>query len=165
LNSSLLIIGSTIIAIFMAVTMNVLRMKTAKKPTSAKKIILPPIFMSTGALMFLFPIFRISWLQVIEAISIGAFVSILLIITTKFEIKDDEIYLKPSRSFIFILFGLFILRLVLKWIIGSHIDVGETSGLFFLLALGMIGTWRISMFVEYTQLKKRMIKTKTRMSE
>lgn len=165
MNSSLLIIGSTIIAIFMAVTMNILRMKTAKKPTSAKKIILPPVFMSTGAFMFLFPIFRISWLQVIEMISVGAFVSILLIFTTKFEIKDDEIYLKPSRAFIFILFGLFFLRLILKWIIGSHIDVGETSGMFYLLALGMIVTWRISMLVEYIQLKKRIIKMKTRMSE
>src|SRR5690625_147650 len=149
----------------MAVTMNILRMKTAKKPTNAKKIILPPIFMSSGALMFLFPIFRISWLQVIEAISVGAFVSILLIFTTKFEVENDEIYLKPSRSFIFILFGLFFLRLILKWIIGSHIDVGETSGMFFLLALGMIGTWRMSMFVEYMQLKKRMVQSKTRMSE
>src|SRR5690625_6483801 len=81
--------------------------------------------MSSGALMFLFPVFRISWLQVIEAISVGAFVSILLIFTTKFEVKNDEIYLKPSRSFIFILFGLFFLRLILKMIIGSHIDRSE----------------------------------------
>ena len=165
MNSSLLIIGSTVIAIFMAITMNILRMKTAKKPTSAKKIILPPIFMSSGALMFLFPVFRISWLQVIEAISVGAFVSILLIFTTKFEVKNDEIYLKPSRSFIFILFGLFFLRLILKMIIGSHIDVGETSGMFFLLAFGMIATWRLSMFVEFKQLERKLYKAKTRMGD
>ncbi len=154
LNNTLLIVGSTVVAIFMGITMNVLRLRTAKKPTNTKRIILPPIFMSSGLLMFLFPTFHITWLQVLEAFSVGAFMSILLIWTTSFQVKGRHIYLKPSKAFIFILFGLLFLRLMIKLIIGSQIDVGETSGMFFVLAFGMILTWRISMLVEFKKIKK-----------
>src|SRR5690625_4720832 len=106
LSNSFLIIGSTIVAIFMGVTMNIIRIRSAEKPTNAKKIILPPIFMSSGALMFLFPVFQIEWLQVIEALVVGAIFSILLILTTKFEVKNEQVYMTPSRAFIYILFGL-----------------------------------------------------------
>ena len=55
---------STIVAVFMATTMIFIRAKAAKKPATEKRIILPPLFMSTGALMFLFPTFQISFYQV-----------------------------------------------------------------------------------------------------
>lgn len=161
--NSILIAGSTIVAIFMAITMNILRLKTASRPTSAKRIILPPIFMSTGSLMFLFPVFQITGLQVLEAIAVGAFFSILLIITTKFKVEEGHIYIVPSKMFMFILFGLLLLRLILKWIIGTKIDVGETSGMFYLLALGMILTWRLAMLIEYMNLKRKVLRRKTRM--
>lgn len=162
MNQSLLIIGSSIVAVFMGITMNIMRLRASKKPTNAKKIILPPFFMSTGLLMFLFPIFRVSGIQVLEALIVGALFSYLLIKTTTFTIHEEEIYLKPSRAFIFIIFGLFALRLVLKMIVGTKIDVGETSGMFYLLALGMIFTWRIAMFVEYMQLRRQIDQGKPR---
>ncbi|MET0787307.1 MAG: CcdC protein domain-containing protein, partial [Paenisporosarcina sp.] len=52
--SQWLIIGSTVIAIVMGSIVMTVRMKAAKRPATAKKIILPPLFMSTGALMFVF---------------------------------------------------------------------------------------------------------------
>lgn len=140
----------------MATTMIVIRAKVAKKPTSAKRIILPPILMSTGALMFIFPEFRVEPIQILEAFFVGMFFSIFLIKSTKFEIRNNQIYLIPSKLFIFILFGLLIIRLVIKLIIGSTISFGETSGLFFLLALGMMITWRAAMLIKYYQLKNKL---------
>lgn len=154
MNNTLLIVGSTIVAMFMAVTMIFVRIKTAKRPTNIKKIVLPPIFMSTGALMFIHPEFRLANAQIIEALLVGIVFSLLLIKTTKFEIKENAIYLIPSKAFIFILFGLLFVRIVIKLIIGSTISFGETSGMFFLLALAMIVTWRLSMLFKYLQLKK-----------
>ncbi|WP_101843977.1 CcdC family protein [Halobacillus sp. Marseille-P3879] len=148
------IISSSIVAAAMAVVMIFVRLRAAKRPASVKKIILPPFMMSTGALMFLFPMFRVQWTQVLEAVFIGAVFSIFLIRSSKFEVREGEIYLKPSRAFVFILFGLLILRIVLKIIIGSSISFGETSGMFFLLALGMILTWRIAMLKQYLRLEK-----------
>lgn len=140
----------------MATLMIFIRMRVAERPTSVKRIILPPIFMSTGALMFVFPMFRVPWINVLEALSVGIIFSLFLIKFSKFEIRDGDIYLIPSRSFVFILFGLLFLRIIIKLIIGSKISFGETSGMFFLLGFGMILTWRLAMLYKYNQLKQKL---------
>ncbi|MBN8234548.1 cytochrome c biogenesis protein CcdC [Halobacillus kuroshimensis] len=150
------LIASTVAAAFMATAMIFVRLRAARKPASVKKIILPPFFMSTGALMFVFPVFRVEWTQVLEAVSIGALFSIFLIRTSKFEVRDGDIYLKPSKSFIMILFGLLAVRIIFKLIVGQHVSLGETSGMFFLLAFGMIITWRLAMLKQYLSLEKKM---------
>jgi membrane protein CcdC involved in cytochrome C biogenesis len=147
---------STIGAIGMGTLALFVRMKAAKRPTSAKKIILPPVFMSTGALMFLFPMFRVEFLQVIEALAVGMLFSILLIRTSKFEIKDNEIYLKRSKAFMYILVGLLLVRLVAKVILSATIDVGELGGMFWILAFGMIVPWRVAMLIEYKKLHREL---------
>jgi membrane protein CcdC involved in cytochrome C biogenesis len=149
------VIASTMVAAMMATLMIFIRLRAAKKPASVKKIILPPIIMSTGAFMFLIPVFQVGWIQVLEALGVGIIFSIFLIKTSKFEMRDGEIYLVPSRAFPFILFSLLIIRIIIKLIIGSYISLGETSGMFFLLALGMIVTWRIVMLYQYSQIKKK----------
>src|SRR5699024_806276 len=87
--------------------------------------------------------------------------SILLIKNTKFEIKQNDIFLIPSKSFIFILFGLLIVRTIIKVIVGSTISFGETSGMFFLLVFAMIVTWRIFMLKKYKKLANELNKIKT----
>ncbi|MFD2045749.1 CcdC family protein [Ornithinibacillus salinisoli] len=155
------VVASTVIAVFMAITMMFIRLKASKKPASIKKIILPPIFMSTGALMFLFPEFQVKWIQVLEAISVGIIFSIFLIKTSKFQIQNRDIYLVPSKSFVIILFSLLVVRIVAKLIIGGSISFGETSGMFFLLAFGMIISWRIAMLYKFIQLEKQLKESST----
>ncbi|MBC5636061.1 cytochrome c biogenesis protein CcdC [Ornithinibacillus sp. BX22] len=150
------IIASTVVAFVMASVMIVVRLKASRKPASVKRIILPPLFMSTGALMFLFPEFQIKWIQVLEALTVGVVFSIFLIKTSNFEIRNDRIYLIPSKAFIFILVGLLIARLILKIALGGTITLGETSGMFFLLAFGMLGSWRLAMLYKYKQLEKEL---------
>src|SRR5699024_7198937 len=125
---TILVIGSTIIAFGMAIAMIFVRAKAARKPVTPKKIILPPVFMSSGALMFVFPAFRLSLLEITEAVIVGILFSILLIKSTKFDIKQQNIYLIPSKGFILILLGLLVVRIVIKLIIGSVISFEETSG-------------------------------------
>ncbi|KMJ59365.1 membrane protein [Bacillus sp. LL01] len=148
---------STIFAVCMALLVLFIRMKAAKKPSSVKKIVLPPIFMSTGALMFLFPEFRVSSLQVLEALTVGAIFSIFLIKTSKFEMKDNDIYLKRSKAFVFILLGLLAIRIVLKLVLSTQIDIGELTGMFWLLAFGMIVPWRIAMYIKYKKIESGSI--------
>src|SRR5690625_7029875 len=108
----------------MVVTIINVKLKAAKKPTSVKKIILPPLFMSTGALMFFFPEFQVKWIQVFEAISVGMIFSLFLIKTSKFEIRKQEIYLILSKPFSLILFGLLGIPIVIKSIMGGPILLG-----------------------------------------
>ena len=149
-----LIIGSTFIALFMGTLAAFVRSKAVKRPASIKTIILPPLFMSTGALMFIFKEFRVPPLQIIEAIGIGMLFSLILIRTTNFEIRNEEIYMKRSKAFVFILFGLLIIRLVGKLVLSNTIDVGELGGMFWILAFGMIVPWRIAMLFKFKKLDK-----------
>lgn len=143
-------------AVFMAILALFVRMKAAKKPVSAKKIILPPIFMSTGALMFLFPMFRVTPIEIVEALAVGFLFSILLIKTSKFEVRDNDIYLKRSRAFIYILIGLLVIRVIAKLILSATIDVGELGGMFWILAFGMIVPWRIAMYMNFRKLQQEL---------
>ncbi|MBM7705657.1 CcdC family protein [Chryseomicrobium aureum] len=152
ISEELLVTLSLVSAIVMGTLLTIVRSRAAKKPASAKKILLPPLFMSTGALMFLFPFFRVPWINVLEALAVGVLFSFLLVKTSNFEKRDGEVYLKPSKAFIFILFGLLGLRIVLKLVLSSEIDVGELSGMFWLLAFGMIVPWRLMMYKKYKAL-------------
>lgn len=150
------VVISSIGAVFMGLFVIFVRMKAAKQPTNVKKIILPPIFMSSGALMYFVPEFRLTPMEILEAVVVGMLFSILLIKTSKFEIRDNDIYLKRSKAFIFILVGLLAVRLVLKSILSSTIDVGQLSGMFFLLAFSMIVPWRLAMYMSYKKLYKEL---------
>lgn len=151
-----MIIISSVIAAAMAISVMIIRIKSSDKPASPKKIILPPIFMSTGALMFLFPIFRVTGEEFLEAITLGVIFSIFLIKTSKFEIKNNEIYLKRSKAFVFILIGLLVIRIAMKSILSTTIDYGALSGMFWILAFGMIVPWRIAMFLSYRKLSNEL---------
>ncbi|HLR42469.1 MAG TPA: cytochrome c biogenesis protein CcdC [Pseudogracilibacillus sp.] len=154
MNQTFLIVASTIVAFGMAILMMFVRMKAAKRPLTVKRILLPPLFMSSGMWMFIIPAFRLTLLEIIEVMIVGVFFSIFLIKTTKFKVEDNEVYLIPSRAFIFILLSLLVVRIIIKLIIGSVISFGETSGMFYLLALSMIFTWRLAMLREFLILQK-----------
>ena len=151
-----LIIGSTVIFVVMTTFVYTMRAKASNKPIQAKKIILPPLFMSTGMLMFLFKEFQVPWTQVLEASLVGVVFSMFLIYTTKFEVKGDGIYLKKSKAFLVILVGLLVIRMVGKIVLSNTIDVGELGGMFFILAFSMILPWRIGMLMKYKKLESRM---------
>jgi membrane protein CcdC involved in cytochrome C biogenesis len=152
----LIAIISSIFALGMALVVLYIRTKSAKKPATAKKIILPPIFMSTGALMFIHPMFRVTAVEFFEALLVGMVFSIFLIKTSNFEIKENNVYLKRSKAFAFILIGLLIIRIILKLYLSKTIEVGELGGMFWILAFGMIVPWRIAMFFSYKKVKAQL---------
>ena len=153
--SHYLLIGSTIMAVFMGTFVLVMRLKAQKRPVTAKKIIIPPLAMSTGALMFIFEEFRVTPIEILEAASLGVVFSIVLIKTSKFEWKENDIYLKASKAFPFILIGLLVFRIILKLLLANTVDVGELAGMFFILAFSMLVPWRIAMLVQYKKLLKK----------
>ncbi|AUS09498.1 hypothetical protein C1X05_12175 [Laceyella sacchari] len=146
-----------IIGVAMASTFFIMRLRASKKPTSAKKIIIPPLGMSTGFLMFVFPECRIPLSWAILSFLVGAlFFSLPLIKTSAFEIKGDDIYLKQSRAFVVILSGLFVVRLALHNYIEHHISIFQTGGVFFILAFGMLLPWRVAMLFQYKKIKEQL---------
>ncbi|AST96899.1 CcdC family protein [Shouchella clausii] len=153
-NNWLLIAVPTLMAVAMGSAALVIRMKASKRPTSAKRIMVPPLAMSTGFLMFLYEPTRPSAFHVGEALIVGALFSIVLIWTSKFEVRDGAIYLKRSKAFAYLLIGLLVLRVAFRIVMGQELNPEELSGMFFLLAYGMLLPWRVAMLVRYVKLKR-----------
>lgn len=152
--SRYVIIASTLMAILMGTFIMMMRLRSQKKPVNAKKILIPPIAMSTGALMFIFEEFRVPPLQILEAVIVGIIFSIVLITTSKFEIRNNEIYMKRSKAFFIILVSLLLIRIAGKIVLTDSFDPGELAGMFWILAFAMLWPWRIAMFIQYKKIEK-----------
>lgn len=152
------LVFSIVFAFLMGAVVIVIRMKAQQFPVNEKKIILPPFFMATGALMYVVPYFRLTGMEMLESLILGVLFSTVLIWTSRFEVKDDNIYMKRSKASPIILISLLIIRTVIKIFISSEIDPGEIAGMFFLLAFCMIVPWRCAMLYKYKKLQKNLIK-------
>lgn len=151
-----MVIVGMIVAIFMTIFWNLYRVRETMRPITIRKIILPPIFMSTGAFMYIVPAFRLTSLDIIEAILLGAICSIFLVRTSKFEVKENQVYLQRSKAFLIVILGLVIVRTGIKSILSTEINYGELSGMFFLVAFVMIVIWRVNMYIKYKKIEKEI---------
>lgn len=147
---------TTVGAVMMGIFAMIMRLRSQKKPVTTKKIIIPPLAMSTGALMFIFEEFRVEPIQILEATALGMVFSAVLIATSKFEVRDGVIFMKQSKAFPFILAGLLILRIIIKLLFSNSLDIGELGGMFYILAFAMILPWRLGMLVKFKKLKKAL---------
>jgi membrane protein CcdC involved in cytochrome C biogenesis len=146
---------STISMVVAAIAIIFFRIRSTKKPTSARKIVMPPIGMSTGFLMFLYPPMRFPFVWGVAVFAIGAALfSIPLILTSRFERVGQEIYLRRSKAFVGILIVLLIVRLLLHSYLEEWVSIPQTAAIFFVLAFGMLLPWRIAMYIQYSKLKK-----------
>lgn len=127
-----------------------IRIKAAAKPVNAKKILIPPLGMSTGFFMFVYPPVRIPWEWGIAAFLAGAVLfSYPLIHTSKFIVSEGEIYLQRSKAFIFILLALLVIRMTAHGYVEEYVSLEQTAAIFFILAFGMLLPWRLAMYVRF----------------
>ena len=133
------------------------RIQETRTPVSAKKIIIPPLAMSTGFGMFFSPAMRIPWMWALGAFLIGALVlSYPLARTSSLERSGDVILMRRSPGFILILLGLLGLRLALHDYIGHVLPARQTAALFFVLAFGMILRWRVTMYFNFRAMQAQL---------
>lgn len=102
--------------------------------------------------------FRVSWVDILEAIAMGLVFSVILIWTTKFEIRHKYVFIKRTKAFPVILMGLLLIRIFIKYWISGSLEVGELSGMFWIMAFAMIVPWRIVMYFQYKNTEKSLIK-------
>ncbi len=149
-----------IVALLMATAVIIVRVRASKKPVSIMKIIAPPLFMSTGFLMFFSPETITPIAYDLTAFLVGVMFSVPLIVTSRFEMVGQDVYLRRSKAFFGILLGLLIIRFAIKLWVGDSFSPMQTAGLFFVLAYGMIVPWRVAMLVMYRNLlKNQMMRT------
>ncbi|WP_042361242.1 CcdC family protein [Geomicrobium sp. JCM 19055] len=155
MTESTLLLLTTIMAVLMSSAVIMIRLKAIKRPASVKKIIIPPIMMSTGFLMFVYEPARLETLQIFGPLITGVICSYFLIRTSNFHIREGEIYMERSKMFIYLLVGLLIARVIVKLILGEQVVLPQLAGMFFLLAFGMILPWRIAMLHSFKKIHRK----------
>jgi membrane protein CcdC involved in cytochrome C biogenesis len=129
------------------------RIRETQRPVTAAKILIPPLGMSTGFLMFLAPQTRVPFTWGLLAFLTGAlFLAYPLVHTSALTRSGDSILLKRSRAFLVILLGLVAVRIAARSYVEQYVDAVQTGSLFFLLAFGMLLPWRVVMYLRYREL-------------
>lgn len=130
------------------------RMRETNAAVTARKIVIPPLAMSTGFFMFLAPQTRVPWSWAAAAVLTGALVlSWPLARSSKLTRVGDEIRMVRSRAFLGILVGLVVVRFAARSYLETVISPLQTGSIFFLLAFGMIARWRAGMYAEFQRLR------------
>ncbi len=126
------------------------RFRETRTPVTTPKIVIPPLGMATGFLMFLSPNMWIPWPLALGAFLFGALVlSVPLARTSSLEAQGNVVMMRRSHGFLVILLGLLALRLLLHEWVGNLLPPRQTAALFFVLAFGMILRWRVGMLMRY----------------
>ena len=130
------------------------RIRETTTPVSLRKIVGPPLGMSTGFMMFLAPAARVSWAYAGAAFAMGALVlAIPLAHTSQLVRSGDVIVMRRSRAFLWILLGLVAVRFVARAYVERVLTPMQTGAIFFILAFGMIVRWRAAMLLAYLRLR------------
>ncbi len=129
------------------------RVREGRTAVTAKKLLLPPLGMSTGFCMFFVPDFRFPWLWGLCAFAIGAtLLAFPLTATSSLRRDGDVIMMKRSGAFFAVVVVLALVRYLARGFFDSFLTLEQTGGLFFVLAFGMIVHWRANLFLKYRAL-------------
>jgi len=131
------------------------RIREGRSAVTIRKIIIPPLGMSTGFCMFLVPAFRVHWTWALGSFLIGAVVLAYPLIRTSrltFHHDGETVMMRRSAAFFIVVIVLAVVRFAAKDYLDRFISLEQTAGLFFILAFGMILRWRLSMLMEYRRL-------------
>jgi membrane protein CcdC involved in cytochrome C biogenesis len=129
------------------------RVREGRTAVSVKKIIIPPLGMSTGFSMFIVPAFRIPWTWGLAAFLLGAIVlAYPLLRTSRLVQQGDAIMMQRSTAFFSVILVLAAVRILARGYFDTLLTVEQSGALFFVLAFGMIVRWRLNMLREYRKL-------------
>ena len=125
------------------------RAHEARRAVTVRSILIPPLGMSTGLLMFVVPATRVplAWAAGAFALGVVAF-AIPLIRTSKLARQGEVIVVQRSRAFAVILLVLVGLRFGLREWVEQYVSPLQTGALLFLLAFGAVLRWRLTMLRE-----------------
>src|ERR1700679_1267410 len=126
------------------------RVREGRTAVTVRKIVIPPLGMSTGFCMFLLPAFRVPWTWALIAFLAGAILLAWPLVATSRLIRDgDAIMMHRSSAFFAVIVVLALIRFLARSYLDSVMSLEQTGGLFFILAFGMIVRWRVRMLMEF----------------
>ncbi len=147
---------AVIASIFGAMGVLVWRVREGRSAVTLRKIVIPPLGMSTGFCMFIVPTFRFPVLWSLVAFLIGALLlAYPLILTSKLIRVGDTVMVQRHSAFFFVVIALAAVRIFARSYFDQFLTIPQTGGLFFVLAFGMILRWRLSMLFDYRNIMRQ----------
>jgi len=129
------------------------RVRETRTAVSTRKIVIPPLGMATGLVMFIMPMFRVPWVWAAAAFLCGALILAYPLLRTSRLIRmGDQVMMQRSYAFFGVLVLLAAIRISARSYLDTVLSIPQTAGLFFLLAFGMILRWRMQMLLDYRAL-------------
>ena len=129
------------------------RVHEGRSIVTARKILIPPLGMSTGFSMFLAPQCRIPWAWALGAFLRGATVFAWPMLRTSRLIRvGDTVMMERSNAFFLVIIVLAIVRVAAHSYFDRFLTVTQTGAIFFVLAFGMIVHWRARMYRQYLEI-------------
>jgi membrane protein CcdC involved in cytochrome C biogenesis len=153
---------SLISSIVGAIAVMIWRVRESRTAVSARKIIIPPLGMATGFMMFVVPAFRVPWRWAAVAFLSGAVLLAYPLLRTSRLVRDgDTVMAQRSHAFFAVVILLARIRVAARGYLDTLLTVQQTAALFFILAFGMILRWRTQMFLQYRELMRASISPAT----
>lgn len=148
---------SLITSIIGAIAVMIWRVRESRTAVSARKIIIPPLGMATGFMMFVVPAFRVPWSWAGIAFLGGAIgLAYPLMRTSRLVLEGGTVMAQRSHAFFAVVIVLAGIRVAARGYLDTVLTVQQTAALFFILAFGMILRWRTAMFFQYRALVSEM---------
>jgi membrane protein CcdC involved in cytochrome C biogenesis len=144
---------SLVTSIVGAIAVMIWRVRESRTAVSARKIIIPPLGMATGFMMFVVPAFRVPLSWAAAAFICGAIgLAYPLLRTSRLVREGDTVMAQRSHAFFAVVILLAGIRVAARGYLDTLLTVQQTAALFFILAFGMIVRWRTQMFLQYRAL-------------
>lgn len=144
---------SLLASLFGACAVLVWRVHEGRSVVTARKILIPPLGMSTGFCMFLAPQCRIPFSWALGAFFLGAIVlAYPLLLTSRLTRVGDSVMMQRSNAFFLVIIVLAIIRTAAHSYFDRFLSITQTGAIFFVLAFGMILHWRIRMYRQYLEI-------------
>jgi membrane protein CcdC involved in cytochrome C biogenesis len=144
---------SLLASLFGACAVLVWRVHEGRSVVTARKILIPPVGMSTGFCMFFAPQCRIPLSWAIGAFFLGAtLLAYPLLRTSRLTRVGPNVMMQRSKAFFLVIIVLAIIRTAAHSYFDRYLSITQTGAIFFVLAFGMILHWRIRMYHQYLQI-------------
>ncbi|WP_127532822.1 cytochrome c biogenesis protein CcdC [Paenibacillus kobensis] len=131
-------------------------MRSVHRPIrgSGIRLLLPIIYMLPGAYLIMNPKAHAPSYEWLAAIGIGILLSIPLIWTTNYEVREDkQVYAQRNRGFIIAFLAVLAIRFLMRAYI-SDIDPDTLAALFITVAFSYALTWRIVSFLKFRKVAR-----------
>ena len=122
------------------------------------RLLFPLLFFIPAIQLLLNPKVHLSLTSDMGAIIVGLILSIPLIWTTRYEVREDQL-IYAKKDFVFVV--AFLVVLAIRFILRRHFNYMDTytlSALFTLVAISYIVPWRIISFLKFRKLYRATYK-------